>query len=433
MNHHNTIKNWGKTFECSPNKLYAPASEEAICQALQDCAKEGKKLRPMGSRYSYTPLICSNDAIISLDNYHGIEEINYDEMTVTVRGGTRISELEDQLFAKNLSLYNLGDINQQTIAGLIATGSHGTGLSFGIASTQITWIQLITADGQVLECSSTQQPELFKAAQVSLGTLGVISKVKIKVLPKYYMQQERNLVDFDNALVHLIDSFSNNRNYEFFWFPYTDYVFEKKHNLVAEQTEAKKFKKLFNDYVLENGALWLLCEFSRNFPDFYRKHAHTILKNLNSNLKNTAPSTECYATTRLVNHREIEYSIPIERAVTTIQQICHLLNQHNVHVSFPIEVRSVAADDIYLSPNYQRKTVWIAVHAYTKDIYEPVFREAEKIFIANQGRPHWGKMHWLSHQEIQNLYPCLTKFKEIRKQVDPQEMFSSDYLNQLLG
>ena len=117
MNHHNTIKNWGKTFECSPNKLYAPASEEAICQALQDCAKEGKKLRPMGSRYSYTPLICSNDAIISLDNYHGIEEINYDDMTVTVRGGTRISDLEDQLFAKNLSLYNLGDINQQTIAG----------------------------------------------------------------------------------------------------------------------------------------------------------------------------------------------------------------------------------------------------------------------------------------------------------------------------
>lgn len=206
------------------------------------------------------------------------------------------------------------------------------------------------------------------------------------------MQQERKLVDFDNALVNLIASFSNNRNYEFFWFPYTDYVFEKKHNVISEQAEAKKFKKLFNDYVLENGALWLLCEFSHNFPDFYRKHANSILRNLNSNLKNTAPSTECYATTRLVNHREIEYSIPIEQAITTIQQIRHLLDQHDVHVSFPIEVRSVAADDIYLSPNYQRKTVWIAVHAYTKDIYEPIFREAEKIFIANQGRPYWGNM-----------------------------------------
>lgn len=433
MNQHHAIENWGKTFECLPNKLYAPDSEEGISKVVQQCAQQKTTLRPMGSRYSYTPLICSNEAMISLDSYHGIEEINLDDMTVTVKGGTKLAELETLLFSNNLSLYNLGDINQQTIAGLIATGSHGTGLSFGIASTQITWIQMITADGSLIECSPSHNPELFKAAQVSLGVLGIITKVKIKVLPKYYMQQERNVVDFDKALSGLMDSFHNNRNYEFFWFPYTDYVFEKKHNLISEQTHAKKFKKLFNDYVLENGALWLLCELSRNFPNFYRKNANQILKNLNSNLQSTVPSTECYATTRLVNHREIEYSIPIEHALTVIQQIRTMLNQHETHVSFPIEVRCVAEDDIYLSPNYQRKTVWIAVHAYTKDEYESFFKQAENIFIEYGGRPHWGKMHWLDADKISALYPCLAQFKNIRQQMDPQGIFLNNYLDKLLG
>ncbi len=293
MNHHKPINNWGKTFEYTPSEVYYPQSEEELINTLQNCSKEQKKIRPMGSRYSYTPLICSDEAALSLDKFRGVEEINYDEMTVTVRGGTKIADLERELFAKNLSLYNLGDINQQTIAGLIATGSHGTGLSFGIASTQIAWMQIITANGEVLECSENQNSEIFKAAQVSLGCLGVISKVKIKVLPKYYMHQERNLIAFDEALAHLFDSFSNNRNYEFFWFPYTEYVFEKKNNIVSEIKSPKKLKKLFNDYVLENGALWLLCEVSRKFPDFYRKHANAILRKLNSNLHETIPSIEC--------------------------------------------------------------------------------------------------------------------------------------------
>lgn len=433
MNHANAIKNWGKTFEYTPNVVYYPDTEEELINILQSCHKEQKKIRPMGSRYSYTPLICSNEAALSLDKFSGIEEINYDEMIVTVRGGTKIADLERELFANNLSLYNLGDINQQTIAGLIATGSHGTGLSFGIASTQIAQIQIITAQGEVLECSETHNPEIFKAAQVSLGTLGVISRVKVKVLPKYYMHQERNLVDFDEALHHLFDSFLNNRNYEFFWFPYTEYVFEKKHNVVSEIQAPKKFKKLLNDYVLENGALWLLCEVSRNVPEFYRKHANSILRKLSSNLDETIPSVECYATTRLVNHREIEYSIPMAQAIDTLNDIRDLLDHHHCHVSFPIEVRSVAADDIYLSPNYEHNTVWIAVHSYTKDAYEELFKAVEKVFLNHQGRPHWGKMHWLRNEEIKKLYPCLAKFNAIRQELDPQGLFLNPYLSDLLG
>lgn len=433
MKYSKAIKNWGKTFECIPDAVYYPNSMNEITNTVRRCAQNQKKLRPMGSRYSYTPLICSEEAMISLDRFNGIEDINYEEMTVTVRGGTKIADLERALFQKELSLYNLGDINQQTIAGLIATGSHGTGLNFGIASTQITWIQMITADGNIVECSETENPEVFKAAQVSLGTLGIITKVKIKVLPKYYMHQERRLIDFDDALNHLFESFQTNRNYEFFWFPYTNYVFEKKHNLTSEAKAPKKFQKLFNNYVMENGALWLLCEISRNVPDLYRKHADSILKQLSSNLETTVSSVECYATTRWVNHREIEYSIPIEQALDTIQEIHDLLNQHDCHVSFPIEVRSVAEDDIYLSPNYRRNSVWIAVHAYTKDIYEPVFKAAENIFVKHQGRPHWGKMHWLSHDEIKNLYPCFTQFNDVRKRLDPHALFLNPYLNRLLG
>ncbi|KTD19241.1 D-arabinono-1,4-lactone oxidase [Legionella jordanis] len=433
MNQAKAIKNWGKTFEYTPRELYYPSSLEELTGVLQTCYRAEKSIRPLGSRYSYTPLIFSNEVALSLDSFSGIEEVNYDEMTVVVRGGTKIADLERELFARGLSLINLGDINQQTIAGLIATGSHGTGLSFGIASTQIVWMQIVTADGEIIECSETENHEIFKAAQVSLGCLGVISKVKMKVLPKYYMHQERNTVEFDEALDNLLDSFLNNRNYEFFWFPYTEYVFEKKHNISSTVKSTKKFKKIINDYVLENGALWLLCEMSRNTPKFYRKHINFILKKLNSNLCGTIPSTECYATKRLVNHREIEYSIPIDQATQVLINIRDLLNHHDQQLSFPIEVRSVAADNIYLSPNYGRSTVWIAVHSYTKDEYEEVFRDVEKIFLNHQGKPHWGKLHWLKHEQINKLYPKLPRFNFIRKQLDPNGRLMNSYLRGLLG
>ncbi|STX27969.1 Probable xylitol oxidase [Legionella beliardensis] len=427
------IKNWGKTFEYTPKELYYPASLDELILILQKCSFEEKKIRPMGSRYSYTPLISSDDVALSLDKFSGIEEINKDEMTVTVLGGTKIADLERELFINDLSLINLGDINQQTIAGLIATGSHGTGLSFGIASTQIVWMQIITPRGEVIECSETKNYEIFKAAQVSLGCLGIISKVKIKVLPKYYMYQERNLVVFDEALDNLLDSFINNRNYEFFWFPYTEYVFEKKHNISSKIQTNKKIKKFVNDYVLENGALWLLCEMSRNTPGFYKKHINSILKKLNSNMCGTIPSTECYATKRLVNHSEIEYAIPIAHATNVLNIIRDLLNHHWQQISFPIEVRSVATDNIYLSPNCGRNTVWIAVHAYTKDAYKEVFQEVEKIFLNHQGKPHWGKLHWLDHDKINKLYPHLSKFNAIRKQLDPTGRLLNPYLSNLLG
>ncbi len=328
----------------------------------------------------------------------------------------------------------MGDINQQTIAGLIATGSHGTGLSFGVSSTQIAEMEIITANGEKMICSESKNADIFKAAQVSLGTLGIISRVKIKVLPKYYMYQERSTVEFDTVMVNMIDSFNKNRNYEFFWFPYTDYVFEKKSNIAPDGKGTNKFKKLVNDYVLENASLWLLCEISRYMPRAYRKHANsTLRKLLDNSMCTTIPSTECYATPRFVNHREIEYSIPLDEAIETLKEIRDLLNHHKTHMSFPVEVRSVAGDDIYLSPNYGNSSIWIAVHAYTKDDYEDVFKEVEKIFKNHNGRPHWGKMHWLGHDDIKRLYPRLESFNEIRRQLDAKGMFLNNYLSELLG
>lgn len=433
-NNPKVISNWGKTFTYQPANFYNPSSLKDISSTILQCRAKEKQIRAIGSRYSYTPLICSKSAALSLDNFTGIEEINYEELSVVVRGGTKLADLEKALFAKNLSLYNLGDINEQTIAGLIATGSHGTGKNFGIASTQIMWIQMINAAGEIVECSAQDKPELFKAAQVSLGLLGIITKVKLKVLPRYYVDLERNVVDFDLALGNLLSSFENNRNYEFFWFPYTNYVFEKRINIASsEPAHTSNFKKAFNDYVLENAALWLICEISRMAPHLYRKHANSLLKKLNSNLHEQVASTQCYATKRLVNHREIEYSIPIQYAVEAIKEIKELLDHHETHVSFPIEVRCVASDDIYLSPNYNCNTVWIAVHSYTKDQYKAVFQAVEKVFLKYNGRPHWGKMHTLSAIEISKLYPHLDTFKSIRKENDPSGLFLSPYINQLLG
>lgn len=431
MSRYNAIRNWGKTFTFIPENIEKPKSTEAVVAIVNTANRYNQKIRPIGSRYSYTPLVSCEETTLSLQHFTGVEEINSNELTALVRAGTKLEQLEKVLFSKGFSLYNMGDINQQTLAGLISTGSHGTGLSFATASNQITWLELVTPDGTILECSESQNKELFKAAQVSLGVLGVITRMKIRILPKYCLRQERTLVDFNEALNQLHHSFCTNRNYEFFWFPYTNFVFEKKGNITDLPSTTNLLKKNFNDYFLENGMLWLLCEGSRYLPNLYRKNANWFLQKMNTNLNQTMESIHYYATPRYVNHREIEYALPLTQAIAALGEIKKMLNEHQGHVSFPIEVRCAAADDIYLSPGFDCESVWIAVHAYTRDEYQDFFRKAEQIFLHFGGRPHWGKLHWLSHNQLKERYPCWDKFMAIRKELDPKGIFLNKYLQEL--
>ncbi|OJU81189.1 MAG: hypothetical protein BGO10_09610 [Chlamydia sp. 32-24] len=426
------IDNWGLTFSSKPEEIVYPTNEEEIKTIVQLCQKNKKKLRPIGSLYSYTPLVASDSVWVSLEKYSGIISIDSKKLEATIKSGTKLEDLERLLFEKGYALPNMGDINKQTLGGFISTGCHGTGKNLQGFCANITALKIITPVGEFY-CDSQTNPEIFKACQISLGALGVVSEITIKVNPAYNVTITKKRTTFEEAVSNLEENLKNNHCYEFFWFPYTDDVLEKKINITQQAVSKKHILKDINDYALENGVLWLLCEVSRHYPNYYRKKARTLIPYILTNSETSMSCYGCYATPRLVKHFEIEYAIPFEKGKETLYQIKKLLENNPTHVSFPVEVRYTKEDEMYLSPSYQRDSLWIAVHAYVKDEYLDLFKECERIFVANGGRPHWGKLHWQKLEQLKEMYPKLPDFLAIRNKLDPDRIFSNEYLDSLLS
>jgi FAD-linked oxidoreductase len=387
----------------------------------------------VGSGYSYTRLVQTDEVMLSLGRFTGVESIDREAGVAVVRAGTTMRQLTRELAARGYALENLGDIDKQTVAGAVGTGTHGTGIGIGNISTQIEALEMVTAQGDVVRCSARDGGRLFRAAQVSLGALGVITRVWLKVMPLYWLEIERRRVTFDRALLDFDANVRANRNYEFFWFPDSDLVYSKRMNLAASSARAGlRVKRYLNDLVNENAALWLVCQINDRWPGTRRK-----LLEVGSSFVPQDNAVEradrAYATERLVVHQEMEYAVPYERTVEALAGLDALLRRFPTRTVFPIEVRFTRGDDIWMSPSYGRDVSWIAVHTYWKEDHCEYFDAAESLFRQLGGRPHWGKLHGLDATAMRGLYPGWDAFAGVREEMDPNGVFENRYVRRLLG
>ncbi len=422
--------NWSGSVECRPQEIGRPGSIDELARIVASSGRAGRHVRVAGTGHSFTPLVQTDDVLLSLDNLQGIEGIDKEHGTVTVLGGTKLKLLGDTLLKNGLAQENLGDIDVQSISGAISTGTHGTGIHFGTLSTQVEALTLVTASGDILECSSTHEPDIFKAAQVSLGTLGVIARVTLRVVPSkrlHFKAHRESLVDCLNNLERYKQE---NSHFEFFWFPYTKWVQTKFLNETESEPNAGSLWGNINKIVLENGLFWALSECSRLLPPLARSISNISALGIAS-VDEVDYSHHVFATPRMVRFQEMEYNVPAEHAATVLNEINTCINEQRFAVHFPVECRFVRADDIWLSPAYQRDSSYIAVHMYKGMQYKPYFRHIEKIFERYQGRPHWGKMHTRSAEQLAALYPRWHDFRRVRASLDPQGVFLNDYLRQL--
>jgi FAD-linked oxidoreductase len=422
--------NWSGSVNCSPAEVSRPRTINELRKVVAESGRTGRHVRVAGSGHSFTPIVQSNDVFISLDEMQGIETIDTERGSVTVLGGTTLKNLGNILFEHGLAQENLGDIDVQSISGAISTGTHGTGMSFGTLSTQVEGLTLVTAEGEILECAPDHEPEVFKAAQVSLGMLGVIAKVKLRVVPAkrlHYQVQRRSLAD---CLVHLEQYKQENNHFEFFWFPYTGEVQTKILNETQAPISKNTFWGNFNKIVLENYVYWMLSESCRLVPRLCQTVCNISAKSIAS-VDEVNYSHRLFTTPRMVRFQEMEYNIPVEHTVAVINEIQECIQQHQFRVHFPMECRFVHSDDIWLSPAYDRESAYIAVHMYKGMPYRSYFHHIEKIFKRYQGRPHWGKMHSRTADEFAELYPRWSDFQRMRAMLDPQGMFLNDYLRNL--
>ena len=427
-----TWSNWSGSVTSSPAAIRYPASLDEIVAIVRECRERGCGLRVVGAGHSFTPLAWTDGVLVSLDRYTGLEHVDTAAWQATARAGTPIKSLGELLFAHGLGQENLGDIDVQSIAGAISTGTHGSGAALGSISTQVAGLTLITAAGEVVECSETHNREIFKAAQVSLGALGIITSVTLQLVPAYRLDYTWRRQTLDACLAHVEDDKRENRNFEFFWLPYSDGVLAKCMNVTDAPAQPKNALRQFNELALENGALWAFSELCRRFPAASPR-VSALLSRLISGGRDVNHSHKIFATPRMVKFQEMEYSLPAENFVAALRAIDACIRRERFLVHFPIECRFVRADDIYLSPAYGRDSAYIAAHMYKGMAYRAYFDAVEAILRSYGGRPHWGKMHSLTARELRPLYPRWDDFQAVRRRLDPGGLFLNPYLRTRFG
>ncbi len=423
-------RNWSGRVECRPGKFAEPKSLSELQTVVRDAAAAGKKVRVVGSGHSFTELVATDDVLITLDGMQGLVEAKPEAGEATVWAGTKLHRLNPMLDEQGLAMENLGDINVQSIAGAVSTGTHGTGMKFGNIATQAIGLTLVTASGEVLELSETKDRDLFKAAQVSLGTLGVIAKVRLRLVPSYKLDYWRKKSTFTETLAKAEEWRDAHRQFEFYCFPHAEQVQLKFLDQTDAPVNVNARKKWFADVFMENfmfGAMSMVC---RSFPSMCIPIARFCAGTLGFSHEINV-GHKSLSTVRMVKFNEMEFAMPAERGLECVKELKEWIDREKVTVHFPIEFRYVKGDDVCISPHYGRDSAAISVHQFKGMDYKKYFDGCEAIFRNYNARPHWGKLHSLKAKDLRALYPKWDEFQRARQQLDPKGVFLTPYLKSL--
>ena len=426
-------RNWAGDQQCVPAAVERPASVEELRSAITRAVDAGQTVRATASGHSFTDIACTDGVMLRLEQMNRVLEVDRGAGLAKVEAGIVIRDLSEALAREGLALENLGDIDVQTVAGAISTATHGTGERFGNISAQVEALELVTADGSVVECSRESDPDLWRAARVGLGSLGAIATVTFRVVPAFTIRRHDHPLPLDEALARLDELAAANDHFEFYVFPHTRTALcrESKH---TEEPPAPygRVEEFLRETVLENHALALLCGIGKRFPGRIPAINRLITRTLSGSVKTDA-SHRVFSTRRLTRFTEMEYAVPRSDGPEALRRVLDMIERRGYAVPFPIEYRIVAGDDAYLSTAHERETVYIAVHMYRGMTWEPYFRAVEAIMDDYGGRPHWGKRHFQSAATLAPRYPEWDRFHAVRARLDPEGHFQNEYAKRVLG
>lgn len=421
-------RNWSGLQRATPATTFAPVEETGIVAAVREAAARGLTLRPVGSGHSFTPLCVSEGAQISLSGHAGIVAVEGGR--ATVKAGTTIRALGPLLRARGLNLANQGDIDAQAIAGAVGTGTHGTGTGFGCLSSLVAGFRLVTAAGEVVDVDAASDPDLFQAGRVSLGTLGVFSTLTLDCPPAYSLREESRVRPLDTISTEFPAMAAAHDHAEFFWFPLADQVVVKTLDHTDAAPAGGRRRRALKAMVLENGAIWTMGRLSRLIPALTGPLCR-LSAAMGGSGAHTDHAERIFPSPRWVRFNEMEYAVPAEQGFDCLAEIRDWFRRSGARIYFPIEFRRVAADDIWLSPFHGRDSATIAVHRFAAEDFKPYFEAMAAIFANHQGRPHWGKLHFLKRADFARLYPEWERFCDLRRRLDPKGMFLNAHLRDI--
>jgi L-gulonolactone oxidase len=426
-------RNWAGDQSCRPAAVAAPANREDLVAAIAAAAEAGRKVSVAGSGHSFTETALTDGTLIHLGALAGVLEADAASGLVRVGGGTVLAQLNEELARLGLAMENLGDIDRQTIAGAISTGTHGTGAGLPNISAQVEGIELALGDGTVRELTVAGEPQLLAAARVGLGALGAIAAVTLRCVPAFTLHR----VDTQRPLAEVLDDFDRlaavNDHFELFTFPYSDLALVLERNRTEQPPRPRARAAAFlNDVALENWALGALAASGRALPVAIPVLARLAGK-LGTGSTMTERSDRVFVNERRVRFTEMEYALPREHGPEAARRVIEWVRANRYPVFFPIEMRVGAGDDALLSPAHQRESAYVAVHQYRGMEWRPYFEAVAGIMASYGGRPHWGKRHFQTAATLAPLYPRWSEFAVARDELDPGRVFANEYAQRVLG
>lgn len=425
------MKNWAGNIQFQPKNILAPHTTQEVQSMVKEHLKNKSTIRMRGSAHSWTDLISTNDSYLHLDHMQGLVHVDPEKKVLNAKAGTKLYLLGEEAFKHQLALPNQGDINQQSVAGALSSGTHGTGVTLQSMSNQIESLTMVTGTGEILSVSRDSTPEMLKAIAVSFGSLGLITELSLKMIDAYKLKVETFPENMDTALEHSCNRLKQNRHLEMFYFPVGDWSIVKLMNMTQENVTPKNIWHTLNDVVLEN---WLYEKLNQlaNTTQKYSSIDKIMRKFVGHNVK-VDWSHRAFPTQRSIRFMEMEYNLPIEKFQEVFAQIKASIKKNKFHTLFPIEIRFVKNDDLWLSPASGRDSVYFAIHTYITEEWRPYFNAMEEIFKKHGGRPHWGKWHSLKDDTFQGLYPKWHEFKKLRCDLDPQGIWLNQHLKDLFA
>jgi FAD-linked oxidoreductase len=428
-----TWRNWGRSESSRPEFVARAESVAEVIAVVQLARDRGLTVRPIGAGHSFTGIAATNGIQLDVSALDGVLAV--DGNRVTLGAGTNLYQLPTLLKPYGLALANMGDIDRQTIAGATSTGTHGTGATFGGLATQVRAVTLVTADGSLLTVSETENAELLPAVSLGLGAFGILVEITIECVPAFAMRAIERAEPFTLVADEWHERIHASDHFEFYVFQGSELVATKTNTRMHNDTDRSDKSPMmdwFEDVVVNNWALAAMCNVGHVVPAL-TPPLNRIAARVASKGEFTGSSHDVFVSPRTTRFKEMEYNIPRDAIPEALHDVRAALERHRLRVSFPIEVRAAASDDLWLSTASGRESGYIAFHKFFRDDHTEYFSIMEEIMVGYGGRPHWGKMHTQDAEYFASVYPRFGDFVALRDRLDPDRIFTNPYLDRVLG
>ncbi|KAF9649552.1 L-gulonolactone D-arabinono-1,4-lactone oxidase [Thelephora ganbajun] len=432
---HATFTNWSKTYTCVPLAVFEPRTVRQCALIFELARREGKTVRAVGVGHSPSDLACTNEFMLRTTKLDKILEINRDKCFVVAEAGITLSKLHAALGTLGLAMSNLGSISSQTLAGVITTATHGSGINYGVISTHVLALGLLLADGTLVRCSRAENPDLFMASLCGLGSTGLLISVTLQVEPAFCLKEVCETIALEEAIENLDELASSGEHVRMWWFPQTDKI---RLSVSDRTTEPKQLiGDWFWDHLIGYHVLQFLLFISLWLPDLVFLIGRLKVWLMGGKSVRIDDSYKVFNVDCNFPQYTSEWSIPYSSSRACLRELRYLFEREHAdrlgaRAHFPVEIRFSTSDDIWLSPSHGQKTTWIGIIQYKpygfNSPYRKLFASFEEIMLKHGGRPHWAKAHPLKPEDLKRMYPRFEDFVRVLQQVDPHGILRNSYI-----